>query len=194
MNHWHEPDLIPSQALKALRVEAARQDDNLSVVTFEQHLDTFLHTYVPTRGRKGQVQEDNWDCPLVELELLVKVGDRELDRAAGRREPIYAFRREEKLEITPELFVYCLDDFWWKRHGNDATLAFRELAHGHGSPGQIFKLPEDDVRMRVEQLDQQTSGYLSYAESASIQQVRRLGHRESRQLLEEVYSAEAVYG
>lgn len=86
----------------------------------------------------------------VELELLVKVGDREIDRTAGRREPIYAFRREEKPEISPELFVYCLNDFWQKRHGNDATLAFREVAHGHGSPGQSFKLPEDDIRTRVE--------------------------------------------
>jgi hypothetical protein len=194
LNRWHEPDLTPSRALKALQAEAARQDDGLSPVTLEQHLDTFLHTYVPTRGRKGQVQEDNLDCPLVELELLVKIGDRELDRTAGRREPIYTFRREEKPDITPELFVYCLNDFWQKRHANDATLTFREVVHGHGSPGQIFKLPEDDVRMRVEQLTQQTSGFLSYAESASIQQLRRDGHRDSSELLESVYAEEAVYG
>jgi len=194
LNRWHEPDLTPSRALKALQEEAARQDDSLSKVTLEQHLDTFLHTYVPTRGRKGEVQEDNLDCPLVELELLVKVGDRELDREAGRREPIYTFRREEKPEITPELFVYCLNDFWQKRHGNDATLMFRDVAHGHGSPGQIFKLPEDDVRTRVERLAQQTSGFLDYAESANIQQVRRAGLRDSSDLLKKIFATEAAYG
>lgn len=194
LNRWQEPDLIPSRALKALQEEAARQDASLSKVTLEQHLDTFLHTYVPTRGRKGEVQEDNLDCPLVELELLVKIGDRELDRTAGRREPIYTFRREEKPEITPELFVYCLNDFWQKRHGNDATLTFREVAHGHGSPGQIFKLPEDDIRARVERLAQQTSGFLDYAESANIQQVRRVGLRDSSKLLKEIYATEAAYG
>jgi len=194
LNRWQEPDLIQSRVLKALQDEAARQDCNLSLVTLEQHLDTFLHTYVPTGGRKGEVQEDNLDCPLVELELIVKVGDRELDRAAGRREPIYSFRREEKPEITPELFVYCLNDFWQKRHPNDATLTFREVAHGHGSPGQIFKLPEDDLRMRAERLAQQTSGFLTYAESANIQQVRRLGDRENSSLLKEIYTTEAAYG
>lgn len=194
LNRWQEPDFIPSRALKALQEEAARQDDSLSKVTLEQHLDTFLHTYVPTRGRKGEVQEDNLDCPLVELELLVKIGDREIDRTAGRREPIYTFRREEKPEITPELFVYCLNDFWQKRHGNDATLTFREVAHGHGSPGQIFKLPEDDIRARVERLAQQTSGFLDYAESANIQQVRRVGLRDSSKLLKEIYATEAAYG
>ncbi len=194
LNRWQEPDLIPSRVLRALRDEASRQDDRLSLVTLDQHLDTFLHTYVPTRGRKGEVQEDNLDCPLIELELIVKVGDRELDRSAGRREAIYSFRREEKAEITPELFVYCLNDFWLKRHPNDATINFRELAHGHGSPGQVFKLPEDDVRARVERLDQQTSGFLTYAESANIQQVRRLSNRESSSLLKEIYTKEAAYG
>ena len=111
------------------------------MVTLEQHFETFLHTYIPTRGRKGEVQEDNLDCPLVELGLLARVGERETDRIAGRREPIYNFNREEKPEITSDLFVYCLNDFWRKRHPNDETLPFREVAHGHGSPGQIFKLP-----------------------------------------------------
>lgn len=52
----------------------------------------FLHTYVPTRGRKGEIQEDNLDCPLVELELIVKGGERELDRAEGKREPMFQQR------------------------------------------------------------------------------------------------------
>src|SRR5207247_9454536 len=111
LNRWQDPELVPSKALKALQQEAAKHDDDLSPVTLEQHFDTFLHTYVPTRGRKGEVQEDNLDCPLVELELIIKVGEREIDRLAGKREPIYAFRREEKPEITPELFAYCLHDF-----------------------------------------------------------------------------------
>ena len=46
--------------------EAEKQENRFSAVTLEQHFDTFLHTYVPTRGRKGEVQEDNLDCPLVE--------------------------------------------------------------------------------------------------------------------------------
>ena len=70
-------------------------------------------------------------------------------------EPIYAYRREEKPEITAELFLYCLNEFWDIRHSKDQTLAFREVAHGHGGPGQIFKLPEEDVRARVESLKQQ---------------------------------------
>lgn len=131
LNRWHEPELARSTALKVLHKEAARVDEGISMVTLEQHFDTFLHTYVPTRGRKGQVQEDNLDCPLVELDFLLKVGE----RGVGKREAIYSFRREEKSEISLELFAYCLDEFW--RESRESTLPLREVAHGHGIPARF---------------------------------------------------------
>jgi hypothetical protein len=85
LNRWQDPELVPSVLLRALEKEAMKENEGVSPVTLEQHLDTFLHTYVPTRGRKGEVLEDNLDCPLVELEFVVKVGDRELDRLGAER-------------------------------------------------------------------------------------------------------------
>jgi hypothetical protein len=193
LNRWQDPELVPSLALKTLEKEATARDAKVSRTTLEQHLDAFLHTYVPTRGRKGDVQEDNLDCPLVELELIIKVGVRELDRSSGRREPIYAFRRDEKPEITSELFVYCLHDFWQKRHPNEATLSLREIAHGHASPGQVFKLPEEDVRVRVAELAHISEEAFTYNESASLPQVQRNRQIMSAQLLETVYSSEGEH-
>lgn len=193
LNRWQDPELVSSVVLQALEKEATKENDTVSPVTLEQHFDTFLHTYVPTRGRKGEVQEDNLDYPLVEIEFLVKVGDRELDRMAGRREAIYAFRRDEKPEITPELFIYCLHDFWTKRHKTESTLPFRDVAHGHGSPGQIFKLPEEDVRIRLEHLAKQSGGLFTFTESANLQQIRRHGERRNTEILKDIYSAELVY-
>lgn len=190
-NHWQEPDLVPSQVLTSLQQEAARQDEDISPVTVEQHFETFLHTYIATRGRKRDVQEDNLDCPLVELELIIKVGERALDRPSGRHESVYSFRREEKPEITPELFACCLNDFWQKRWAEEDTLPLREVAHGHGSPGQIFKLPEEDIRVRVEALASQTAGFFSYVESTNLQQVRKHGARNNIEMLKAVYSEEA---
>ena len=188
LNRWQEPELVPSVVLKALQKEAEKQENRLSMVTLQQHFNTFLHTYYPTRGRKGEVQEDNLDCPLVELELIIKIGERELDRRSGAHETIYVFNREEKPDISPELFVYCLNDFWQKRHEVESTLTLREIAHGHGSPGQIFKLPEEDVRMRVESLAPQTKGFLEYMESANLQQVQKTQDRNRIALLREIYS------
>lgn len=194
LNRWQEPELVPSVVLKALQKEAEKQKNRLSKVTLQQHFNTFLHTYYPTRGRKGEVQEDNLDCPLVELELIFKIGERELDHRSGAHETIYEFNREEKPDISSELFVYCLNDFWQKRHEMESTLTLREIAHGHGSPGQIFKLPEEDVRMRVEALARQADGFLEYMESANLQQVQKIRDRNSMDLLKDIYSGAVNYG
>jgi hypothetical protein len=190
LNRWQEPEFTSSSAIKALEKVAGARSDRVSRATLEQHFDAFLHTYVPTRGRKGDVQEDNLDCPLVELRLIIKAGDREIDRSSGKREPIYVFRREEKPDITPELFVYCLDDFWRNRHATEKTLPFREVAHGHGSPGQVFKLAEDDVRTRIEGIDRASDGLFSFSESASLQQIQKTRDAKQQVLLKGIYSAE----
>jgi hypothetical protein len=190
LNRWQMPELSRSAALRAFRKEADTQERALSDVTLEQHFDTFLHSYVPTRSRKGEIQEDNLDCPLVELELLQPVGERRAD-ASGKREAIYAFRRDEKPEITPELFAFCLNEFWQRRRSAEKTLTFRDVAFGHGSPGQIFKLPEWDVRHRLESLSAHTDGMFRYKESAAQQQVSR-ERSETIDLLAGVYDAEVT--
>jgi hypothetical protein len=173
LNRWHQPELRADAVLVVLAQEAEKSSDTISRVTLEQHFQSFIHTYVATRGPKGEVQEENLDSPFIDLELVLRSGFREIDRPAGKREPVYVFRRERKPEITPELFLYCLCDFWEKRHGSEQTLPLSEIANGHGSPGQLFKLPEDDVRERAENLHRQTGGLLSYSDSALLQQIRK---------------------
>jgi Protein of unknown function (DUF4007) len=171
INRWAHPDINRTEVLRTFEQEAKRIDRKLSRVTLEQHFDVFLHTYTPTRGRKREFQEDNLDCPLVELELIERIGERRVGDGVGRHEPIYAFRREAKADITPELFSYCLFDYWSKRKPNEATLTFRDVSVAHGSIGQVFKLPEMDVRERLERLRDDSGGLFTYQESASIQRV-----------------------
>lgn len=186
LNFWHRPDFSRSEALATLSQEALRLGKKLSSVTLDHHFTTFLHTYVPTRGKKGEVQEDNLDCPLTELELIQKVGER-THADSNRRETIYAFRVEEKPEISQELFIYCLDDYWSKWHKHEKTLSFREVAVGEGSPGQVFKLPEQAVRERLESIENASGRLFVYQESASIQQVIRNKQITQRELLENIY-------
>ncbi|MGA2658178.1 MAG: DUF4007 family protein [Verrucomicrobiota bacterium] len=179
LNSWHRPDFTRSEVLSAFTQEAERLGKSLSAVTLEHHFTTFLHSYVPTRSKKGEVLEDNLDCPLVELELLQTIGERPA-ADSNRHESIYAFRVEEKPDISPELFIYCLDDFWNKRHPQEKTLSFRDIAVGECSPGQIFKLPEHDIRDRLECIEKDSAGKLLYQESAAFQHHRLTpSHRDA---------------
>ncbi len=187
LNSWHLSDFTRTEVLEAFQREADRLGRKLSPVTLETHFTTFLHTYIPTKSRKGEVMEDNLDCPLVELELLRKVGERS-SGAAGRRESIYAFRMEDKPEISPELFVYCLHDYWQKHHRSEQTLAFRHVAVAPCSPGQVFKLPEHAIRERLESISADSAGMFDYDESASVQQVVRRRHVPQEELLSRIYA------
>lgn len=188
LNRWQHPEINRTEVLRAFDLETQNLDRKPSPVTLGQHFDTFLHTYIPTRGRKGDIQEDNLDCPLVELELIQEIGERRTD-GTGKREPIYAFRRESKAEITAELFVFCLDDFWKRSRPNEKTLTFRDLSIAYGSPGQIFKLPEWDLRERLEALEADSSGAFRYEESSSLQQIIRQDFSD-RNFLALVYTSE----
>lgn len=190
LNRWQRPEINRTEVLRAFRQETQNLDRKLSAVTLEQHFDTFLHTYVPTRGRKGEIQEDNLDCPLIELELIQEIGERGTD-GRGSREPVYTFRRESKPEITPELFIFCLDDFWKNSRANEKTLTFRDVSVAYGSPGQVFKLPESELRERLEALETDSRGAFCYQESASLQQVIRANYSD-RDLLASIYASDDV--
>lgn len=194
INRWVYPDINRTEVLRVFEQEVKRIDRKLSRVTLEQHFDVFLHTYTPTRGRKREIQEDNLDCPLIELELIERIGERRVGAGVGRHEPIYAFRREAKTDITPELFIFCLFDYWGKRKPNEATLTFRDVSVAHGSIGQVFKLPEMDIRERLECLQDDSNGLFTYQESASIQRVICPNRREisSLNLLTTVYQNDDV--
>ncbi|MFZ4397897.1 MAG: DUF4007 family protein [Kiritimatiellia bacterium] len=192
LNQWQEPEISASTALEVLRRHVRTLDrEPLSDNVLAQQFDIFLHSYVPTRGRKkGEVREDTLDCPLVELNLLQETGVRRQEGEKGERvESIYAFRRETKKEITPGLFAYCLDDFWHTWQAGEQTLAFPTVLHGRCGLGQVFKLPEDDLRARCENLERDTEGYFVFQESALQPVIKRAEGCETRYRLRQVYGA-----
>jgi hypothetical protein len=189
LNRWPHPELTRTEVLREFSKEATRLGRKLSAVTLEQHFDTFLHTYFPTRSPKGAILEDNLDCPLVELEFVRRVGDRDTG-TKGRREPIYAFRQEAKSDISAELFSYCLDDFWRKRRSEEQTLTFRDVAIAHGSPGQVFKLPEWDIRQRLDSVENDSAGIFQYQETAALQRIVRKINVLPEELLGAIFDSE----
>jgi hypothetical protein len=190
LNRWQHPEIVRTEVLLSFKHETERLERKLSSVTLEQHFDTFLHTYVPTRTAKGDVREDNLDSPLVELDLIRRIGEKRGED--GRRtEAVYAFNRESKPAVTPELFVYCVADYWQSRHPNEETLSFRDLAVSVGSVGQIFKLPEADIRDRLQTIHVDSRGAFTYRESSTLSQLIREPGR-SVDFLSAAYESEVL--
>jgi hypothetical protein len=175
--------------MRALSKQSNIIEEARSERTLESQFDVFIHTYVPTQSRKGKVLEDSLDCPLNELEMVQTIGETNIGE---KRETVYAFRREEKHEISTELFAYCVYDYFLRKHPKEATLSFREISIGEASPGQVFKLPESDIRERLEGLKKSTNGILEFRESANLQQIHKKKSVPSKVLLKSIYKSEAI--
>jgi hypothetical protein len=188
---WPFGELTRSEAFTALRREARRLSATHSDVTLGIHLDVFLHTYIAARAVKGTA-EQALDSPLAELELLHQVGERRAEDT-GRREPSYAFRREPKPEVTKAVFEYCLDDCWRRYKQNDATITFRDVAMTPRSVGQVFKLPEEDVRSRLDAYVMADSVAPFRYQPSAVQGLVFRRDYDTRNLLAAVYAQEADY-
>ena len=187
MNRWQEPEIASMRVVDAFVKETASKGKKLSTVTLKEHFNVFLHTYVPTRGTKGNILEDNLDCPLIELDLIRQVGERVSEGQNGKREPIYAFNHDYKPQISQALFVYCLNDFWNTYYDREQTLPLRDVASGHGSPGQVFKLPEQEIVERLENIVNDTKGAISFHESMNLSRIQRHGEIDWDELLAAIY-------
>lgn len=187
LNHWHEPELTRSDILYTASRSPELAELKLSNVTIEDHLDVFFRTYFPTRGKKGEVKEDNLDSPFLELRLLEMIGDMPGRGRNLQIEPVFSFRRDEKPEICSELFTYVLNEFQETRFPGEQTLPFREVAFGLGSPGLIFKLPEKNVRDRLEEMNSSKSAIFEFSESSVLQQVFKRRSLSKLDLLQFVY-------
>ena len=131
-----------------------------SASSLRRDIDCVLRTYAGTR-MKGELVEESLDCPLVELELI-----------SSEDGILFRFARGSKKSISDYVFLHCLLEFWQARASGE-SLAFSEIAFGHGSPGSVFKLDENSVAVRLEQLEKTTGGALIYDETAGLKQVYR---------------------
>jgi len=182
LNYWHRSEFTASEALIFLQKNLQAGEADKSERTLADGIRVFINSYVPTRGRKGEIAEDHLDCPLVELNLL-----RETKAPA---ESVYCFNLEDKPAVSAALFAYSLEDFWTNQHPHADFLEFTKVSTAEGSPGQIFKLPELAVRDRLEQLGDLTERKLQYVESSSLQQViRKPSESLSIDLLDAIYES-----
>ena len=187
INRWSERFFTTSEVMTAFTREAERAERPLSSVSARQHFDVWLHTYL--RGRNGR-GEEGIDSPLSSLGLVSRAGERET--AGGRREPVFAFDLDPKPVISDALFAYCLHDWWNAAFEFEETVALSSIAFGHGSPGRVFRLPEEEVLTRVTRLARARGTTIALIESVNQYMIQRPARPAATQLLNQLFSQSFV--
>lgn len=144
--------------------------------TLQRDINCFIRTYCQSR-HTSSVVEESFDSPLVELNLITELPDRDQ----------YGFQRGEKETLPVEVIAATLDAFWTFRFSEKGPLPFSELMYAPLSPGRIFRLDEDTMATYLEDLAQCTKGALQYDETAGLKQVYRYEDLNTIELLKRYY-------
>ncbi len=166
-NHWHAVEFTKEQMFGEIQKWLEQNSvKEVSEKMLRRDIDCCLRTYVHSRQSKGSVTEETFDCPLTELNLIAELED-------GKT---YGFRRGEQKTLPNEVLLFALNEFWNNHHQGGNSISLEKLAHEPGSPGRVFKLDQESLVVRLDQLRDVSNGAFSYRESAGIKQVFR--HRE----------------
>lgn len=131
--------------------------------TLGRDVDVFLRTYVLARASRAVAIEDTLDCPLVELRLL-------REDPTERR---YEFVRGPKPSLDNATLGFALLEFWNRVAPERDTLSFDEILRHPGSPARVFKLDDDSLVARFEDVARWSHKALLHDETAGVRQLLR---------------------
>jgi hypothetical protein len=107
---------------------------NIEAGTIGRDADCFVRTYVRTQSRNKASGEEDFDCPLSELGIIL----------SGSKDR-FAFVVGYKETLSPEVFGFALGIFINQQESGNLAPSVSSLTYEQGSPGQAFKLDEDGL-------------------------------------------------
>lgn len=182
-NLWKSREFHKEEIVRELCAFAHSASGRVTEATVRRDVECLLRSYVTKRDPKSKgLSEESLDCPLAELGLICEIG-------AG---DAYAFQSGDHHTLESSVFAYCLLDFWRRQHPHQQTLSFEQILYSVGSPGKLFKLSYSGLVRHLENLEQVTSGAMSFDETAGLRQVYRRPSADPGYLLEAVYARKAI--
>jgi len=169
-NYVIEPTLESDQLHSNLVLYAEENKYKVANATLKRDIECCLRAYVPRFGADSP--EEISDSVLGELGLIQQTG-----------KGSFEFKRGEKQSLNDSIFAYCLVNFWEKYSPSTQTLSFESIAHEIGSPGRVFKLDEESVLERVQNLAETTKNQLIWSDTAGMRQVIRNNNKIPKNLL-----------
>jgi len=178
-SYFHEPEFTREALTSALyRWTQTLSGKEIAETSLKRDVEVFLRTYVPSRHSRGNIAEDSLDCPLVDLGLIAQPSD-------GHA---YRFRRGAQQGLPEGILLFAVLQFWEWFSPAAETLALHDLGRQPGSPGRLFKIDESSLAERLEGIERQTAGGLSYRETAGVRQLYRKVRLDPNEVLADAYA------
>ncbi len=129
--------------------------------TIKRDVEVFLRTYLPDDESGNKPIEDSFDCPLGELGIIQKIGGK-----------TYRFVKGFQPSLPDNIFIFALLEYWNSYGSAQGVIPFEQILHGWGSPGAAFKLSENGLVQRLENLPAWSG--LVYDDTAGMKTILRI--------------------
>lgn len=146
-----------------LTLLANKAEKKISSQTIKRDVEVCLRSYVPFLAGRNKAVTEEFVEPLLASLGIVKVISKD----------VFSIPRSSRPTLSNGLFAFALIDFWLTRPGNTATLDFFQITHAIGSPGKVFRIDENSLARRLEDLESFTNGELVWSEQSGIKAVIR---------------------
>lgn len=164
-NRFHKPEFTSAELFSGLQDFVREQlKSKTSDATLRNDVAVLLRMYIPSVTIKSAAVEDSFDSPLAHLGLV----QRSIDN-------VHASRIGERRRLPVAAFGYAVMEVFDATE--ESSIPLRELAKGNGrcaSPGTVFRLSEEGLVAKLEELIRWYPNAFELRESAGIYELYRL--------------------
>jgi hypothetical protein len=182
-NRFYKPEFSSLELLGALKDFVKEQvKTKASESTLKHDVAVLLRMYAPSDESKGPVEE-KLDSPLSTLGLLHKNADGKM----------YSSQVRERRRLPVAAFGYAVMEYL--EQANATQLPIEELLRSSGvfaAPGSVFRLSEEGLVSKLEELIRWMPGVLELRDTAGIHQLYRIGSGDKVDVLRKHYGCQAM--
>ncbi len=179
-NFFHKPEFTSQEAANALADFAnTKIEAKFSIPSIKKDCSVLLRTYVQSKGGTKALLEDFLDSPLSLLHLITY----------SPATKSYQSRLERRDSLPLGIFCYAIAELFLKR--DLETIPIEELMYsrnGFVAPGLLFRLTENALLTKLEQLVNYIPGVFKLDDTAGVHQLYRLHEFEPFKYLEKHYN------
>jgi hypothetical protein len=178
-NKFHKPEFTSSEVIGALG-DFVKENTSSKVApaTMKHDITVLLRMYAPPESERNTPLEEGLDSPMTGLGLLGKTAD----------DKCFVSKLDARANLPFGAFAYSVLDCLEARNTNNIALeSLLRSDGGFSSPGAVFRLSEDGLLTKLEELIRYVPGYFELRETAGIRQFYRLKELNKIQFLDEYY-------
>jgi len=161
-NRYHKPEFTATELLQSLETFATDMQSKVSANSLKQDAAIIIRMYVASTGDKHTPLEEALDSPLALLDLITPY----------TLNKVYQSRSTERPELPCEILSFAVLELLSTQQQSSIPLEeLLQSSSDYPSPGSVFRLSENGLLTKLEELVQAFPQHFELRETAGLHQL-----------------------